>query len=570
MRRLLLASLVLALILSGCGVGDPGAPKETTEAERWAEAVLAEMTLQQKVGQVIVSGIVGTEMTPEMCLHLEVYMPGGVVLGQENIQNPGQVRALVQAIQECAGKTQPLPVLMAVAHEGERVNHFAEEVTDIPRAQAVGATGDPQAAYTVAEISGGELAYSGFNMLLGPVADVLTNLDSEIIGGRSYGSDPVRVSQFVAEAVRGYNAAGLIPVLKHYPGHGGVAADSHETLPVDHASLEELETAYLPPFRSGVAAGAPVIMTSHIAFPALGGDESATTLSKKTLDDLRVRLDFDGVIMSDAMRMKAVSGKDVPVAKAALQALQAGVDLLLLNFPGHAGLAHTELVDAILEKRLDEQRLDAAVRRVLTLKAERGLTEYQELDLLEPDWQANQAAVDAIARRTITIVRDPANLVPLSGTGRVLIVSPVQGWAVDQALAEALQAKGAQAEVQHYPAPWGDTPLGEAPPGEVDLAQILAAAQAYDQVVVFTWQAHILKVTSGADWQGKLVSSLQHSGVPLVVVAVRSPTDALEFPAETTVVGILGTLKAQQEALVAVLLGEMQAQGVNPLADLLP
>lgn len=564
MRRFVIGLLVLALILSGCGLG---ATQEKTEAERWAEATLAGMTVQQKVGQVIVSGIVGMEMTPEMCLHLETYMPGGVVLGQENIHDPQQVRALVKAIQECAGKTQPVPVLVAVAHEGERVNHFAEEVSEIPRAQALGATNDPQAAYAVAEIAGGELAYSGFNMVLGPVADVLTNPDSEIIGGRSFGSDPQRVSEMVAATVKGYTAAGLIAVLKHYPGHGGVAEDSHETLPVDRASLEELEATYLPPFHSGVEAGAAVIMTSHIAFPALGGDETATTLSKKTLDDLRRRLDFDGVILSDALRMKAISGKEVPVAKAALQALQAGVDLLLLNWPGHAGLAHDELVDAILEKRLDEQRLDEAVRRVLTLKAEHGLTEYKGLNVPEPDWQANQAAVDAIARRTITVLRDPAGLLPLSGAGRALVLAPAENrWSVDEALAAALQEKGAQAEIRHFPAPWGDAPLGEAPPGEVDLAEMLAAAQSYDQVVVFTWQAHILKVTSGADWQGRLVSALQGSGVPLVVVAVRSPTDALEFPAGTTVVGMLGTMQAQQEALIAVLMGEREAEGVNPLA----
>ena len=558
LRRIWMAGVVLALILSGCR---GGVQPEKTEAERWAEATLAEMTVQQKAGQVIVSGITGTEMTPEMCLHLQTYMPGGVVLGQENIQDPQQARRLVQAIQECAGKTQPLPVFIAAAHEGERVDHFGEPMTDLPRAQAVGAINDPQAAYTVAEIAGGELKYSGFNMALGPVADVLTNPDSEIIGGRSYGSDPGRVSQMVAAAVRGYNAAGVIPVLKHYPGHGGVAADSHETLPVDNASLEELEATYLPPFRSGVEAGAPVIMTSHIAFPALGGDETATTLSKKTLDDLRRRLDFDGVILSDALRMKAVSGKEFPVAKAALQALEAGVDLLLLNFPGHAGLAHAELVDAILEKRLDEKRLDEAVRRVLILKAERGLTEYKDLAATEPDWEANQAAVAAIAGRSITVLGDAGERLPLSGTGRVLVLAPAENnWSADEALARALAEKGAQAEARSYPAPWGDPP-----PGEAELAEILAAAQGYDQVVVFTWQAHILKVTRGSDWQGRLVSALEASGIPLVVVAARSATDVLEFPPQTTVVGMLGTLPAQQEALVEVLMGERQAEGVNPL-----
>ena len=194
------------------------------------------MSLQQKVGQVIISGIVEAEMTPEMCLHMETYMPGGVILQQENIRSPQQVRKFVQDIEDCTAKTQPVPMFITLAHEGENVNRFREGATIFPSALALGATGDPQAAYQIAQITGSELAYSGFNMVLGPDADVLRNPDNTIIAMRTYGSDPAQVSQFVAEAVHGYNEAGLIPVLKHYPGHGGVAEDSHETLPIDNAS----------------------------------------------------------------------------------------------------------------------------------------------------------------------------------------------------------------------------------------------------------------------------------------------------------------------------------------------
>ncbi len=569
LQRILISVIILALGLSGCAGGPLSADAQ------WVEDALNEMTIQQKVGQVIVSGIVGLELTPEMCLHLQTYMPGGVILQQENIHDPQQVRRLVQEIEECAAQTQPVPLLVMLAHEGETVNRFGEGATVFPTALAVGATGDPQNATRIAEITGGELASMGFNMVLGPDADVLRNLDSAIIGERSYGSDPEQVSKFVAAAVNGYNQAGLIPVLKHYPGHGGVAADSHETLPVDPASKADLEKYYLPPFVSGKQAGAEVIMTSHIAFPQIGGDETPTTLSKPLLDDLRQRLDFDGVIMSDAMRMKGVTGQQTNIRKTSLQALKAGVDLLLLNFAGHAGQVHTELVDAIMEERLSTARLDEAVRQVLSLKAAHGLTAPRAdlaypaapdtgNEIQEPDWQANQAAVDEITRRSIAVLRDPGGNLPLGG-GRILVVAPKNETAPqsevgpEKRLAAALQMRGDEVALATYAAPWGGDTATQA-----ELDGILREAAGFERVVVFAWQAHLQKA-AGDDWQSRLVAGLQASGKPLVVVAMRSPADGLDFPPETTVVGMMGTLPAQQAAVVEVLVGEMEAEGRNPL-----
>lgn len=565
MQRIIVGLVIVGLILSGCG----GAPLSADE--QWVEDTLSGMTVQQKVGQVIVSGIVGLELTPEMCLHLQTYMPGGVILQQENIQDPQQVRRLIQEIEACAAQTQPVPLLVMLAHEGETVNRFGEEATLFPTALAVGATGDPHNAFRIAEITGGELAYMGFNMVLGPDADVLRNYDSAIIAERSYGSDPDQVSKFVEAAVKGYSQAGLIPVLKHYPGHGGVAADSHETLPVDPASKADLEADYLPPFVGGRQAGAHVIMTSHIAFPQLSGDETPATLSKPLLDDLRQRLDFDWVIMSDAMRMKGVTGEQTNIRKTSLQALKAGVDLLLLNFAGHAGQVHSELVDAIMEERLSTARLDEAVRRVLDLKVEHNLKVYPaaaenaaapdpDHALQEPDWKKNQAEVDEITRRSVTVLRDPGGNLPLGG-GPILVVAPKNKARPEAKLAAALQGRGDAVALAYYTAPWdGGTPT------QAELEAILAQAANFERVVVFTWQAHLQKA-AGDDWQERLVAGLQAAGVPLAAVAMRSPADGLDFPPETTVVGMLGTLPAQQAAVVDILLGEMEAAGVNPLED---
>jgi beta-N-acetylhexosaminidase len=536
----------------------------------WVEITLNEMTLRQKVGQLIITGLEGEALTPEMCEHLQRVSPGGVILQVENIQDPQQVRAFVQQIEECVAQAQLVPLLVTVTHEGATVNRFKRGITAFPTALAQGATGDPGVAYRMAEMSGRELAYSGFNMVLGPVADVLRNTDNRVLEVRTFGSDPARVSQFVAEAVNGYNAAGLIPVLKHYPGHGGVAQDSHDAMPIDDASPAELEQIYMPPFASGVAAGAPVIMTSHIAFPQISGDDLPATLSPGMLYDLRMRLGFEGVILSDAMAMKAITGKAYNIERASRAAVIAGVDLLLLNRPGHAARVFDFLVDAVREEKLSTARLDEAVRRVLTLKAQRGLLAYPGEAAPEPNWGVNQAAVDAIMAQTISVLRDTGGNLPLvdsssAGGEHILVLAPENDWSVDQTLVSRLQERGAHAELRIFAAPWAETPAGEA-----ELEQILAAAQGVERAVVFTWQAHLLRVESGDDWQARLVSGLQASGVRVVVVAVRSPTDALDFPESATVVALFGMTTAQHQWLVELLLGNLAAQGVNPLPDLLP
>jgi hypothetical protein len=172
--------------------------------------------------------------------------------------------------------------------------------------------------------------------------------------------------------------------------------------------------------------------------------------------------------------------------------------------------------------------------------------------------------------QTISVLRDTGGNLPLvdsssAGGEQILVLAPENDWSVDQALVSRLQERGAHAELRIFTAPWAETLAGEA-----ELEQILAAAQGVERAVVFTWQAHLLRVESGDDWQARLVSGLQASGVRVVVVAVRSPTDALDFPESATVVALFGMTTAQHQWLVELLLGNLAAQGVNPLPDLLP
>ncbi len=211
------------------------------------------------------------------------------------------------------------------------------------------------------------------NLILGPVADVLTNFDNEVVSQRTYGGSTDQVSQFVTRAVEGYRQAGLIPVLKHFPGHGGVAGDSHREMPIDYTSLDAIRQVYLPPFQAGMQAGAPVVMLSHVSYPGIDdGAEIPATVSNNVVRLLREEMGFTGVILSDAMRMRAVT-QVMTSAEAALQGIQAGIDLLLVTRPQDATETLNWLLDGFEQGRLTEERIDEAVRRVLTLKANRNL-----------------------------------------------------------------------------------------------------------------------------------------------------------------------------------------------------
>jgi beta-N-acetylhexosaminidase len=204
-------------------------PRYNVEISDWASEQIAGMSLAQKIGQVLVVAVDGHDITEDNCQYIQKLAPGGIFLRPDNVFEPGQLRRFSAGLQDCIQSVHAIPLLISIDHEGQYANRFHEGTTTFPNAIAQGATGDPNVAYQVALAAGQELAYSGVNMVFGPVADVQLNFDNKVIAKRTFGGDPAQVSQFVAQAVQGYQQAGLIPVLKHFPGHGWVADDSYKT-----------------------------------------------------------------------------------------------------------------------------------------------------------------------------------------------------------------------------------------------------------------------------------------------------------------------------------------------------
>lgn len=401
--RLRLSALVLACgVLAGCAPAASGtAPvtQPTASAGEQSTAspsaipaeLLAEMTLREKVGQLFlvrpdaldpalsqqtiddadVSGV--TEVSETMAAFLEEYPVGGVVLFGKNITDEVQLRGLIAGLQQ----SSPVPLLIGIDEEGGVVARLANSPGfDLPQyesAAAVGAQGTDAVRAMSAKI-GTYLAGYGINLDFAPVADVNTNPDNPVIGTRAFSSDPQEAADCVNAAVEGFSRAGVLCCLKHFPGHGDTAGDSHDGTVYTEKTMEELRACEFLPFEAGIRAGAPLVMVGHIAAPnAVEGEESdlPATFSRVLITDvLRDELGFAGVVLTDSLAMGAITETYTP-GEAAVLALQAGADLLLM--PAGLAQAYDGVLAAVEDGRLTEECIDESVARILALKQQAGL-----------------------------------------------------------------------------------------------------------------------------------------------------------------------------------------------------
>ncbi len=345
---------------------------------------------------------------------VEKYRLGGLILVRRasgdatagtnptsNIDSPPQVRKLTAGLQS-ASATLPAaaPLLIGTDQEHGTVTRIRDGVTLLPSAMAFGAATDPRVTEAASRVSGAELAALGINVDFAPVADVTGGPGNAVIGSRSFGADPALVGQRVAAAVRGYESAGVGTALKHFPGHGHTSADSHEELPVLKQDRSTLLAGDVAPFRSGIAAGASLVMTGHLDVRALDPGTPATFSRKVLVDLLRGQLGFKGVVISDALNMGAVT-KRYPAGEAAVRAMLAGNDVLLM--PPDLRAAQRGLLDAVSSGRVPRAQLVASVTRILTLKKRLAIARQPAIETLATP--TNQNAVAAAAAAAVTQFR---------------------------------------------------------------------------------------------------------------------------------------------------------------------
>ena len=425
-KRNLLAGLLLVVFVltAGCAAR-PAQPTDTPAAETTpaaapsptptpeptptpdpiAEAVAA-MSTEQKVSQLLVAGIEGTQLGQDAVQAVQDYQVGGVILFGRNVESAWQLAELTNGLKDLNGDYTPL--FLCVDQEGGRVDRMPPEVERTPSAWSVGQTLDTEgvgAAYGA--LLAEECAAFGFNMDFAPSLDIWSNPDNTVIGDRAFGNDWEWTAFFGMSAVESMEEqGGVIPVVKHFPGHGDTSVDSHVALPVVDKSLEELWQSELVPFNMvlnqedyfGAQAGpsAPAVMVAHILLSQVDPDYPASLSHRVVTGLLREEMGFDGVVCTDDLTMGAVSNT-YGMGEAAVLAVEAGCDLLLVcHGADNLTAARDALLEAVDSGRLSPERLDESVKRILSLKAEYGLTN-DPVDT--PDVDALNARIGALTEQ---------------------------------------------------------------------------------------------------------------------------------------------------------------------------
>jgi beta-N-acetylhexosaminidase len=358
--------------------------------------------------------------------------PTGATNPTTNVENPKQVRELTDGLQAAARQTPGgAPLMIGIDQEYGVVTRITNGVTMLPSAMAAGAAAQPQLTENAWHAAGEELAAMGVTVDFAPVADTLGPPDNTVIGSRSFGADPRANATQVAASVRGLTRAGVVAGLKHFPGHGHTSGDSHDTLPVVTQTRAAWQTQDLPPFRDGIAAGAGVVMSGHLDVQALDKGVPATFSHKVMTDELRTRLKFTGVAVTDAMNMPPAM--KWPPGEAAVRALNAGNDMLLM--PPNITAARDGIVAALKDGTLKRERLREAVSRILTLKFRTAAATRPDLGVLGSP--AHAKAAGALAAASVTVLKGscsgPLITVPVTvsadavrETARVTLVKELQ------------------------------------------------------------------------------------------------------------------------------------------------
>lgn len=327
-------------------------------------SLLSQMSVRDMVGQMFVISVGGTQpdyYIEKMVLERNI---GGVILFSYNMKSEEQVKSLTGSLQKLSMQTDPaVPLFVAVDQEGGDVAS-APWVAPQPAAAEVGTRGNPEEARAVATEIGGQLLRAGVNTNFAPVVD--TGFGAAI-GSRSYGEDPELVARMGAAAVDGFQEAGVVSAAKHFPNHGPATSDSHVSLPVVKHDQKTIESYDLPPFRAAIEAGVPMVMVGHLVYPAIDPQRPAS-LSKDAINVLREDLGFHGVVVTDDLAMAGATGGEPP-ARAAVEAVGAGVDLLIVSSPPQEQAdAYDAVVAAVRSGELSRKQIRESVGRILEVK----------------------------------------------------------------------------------------------------------------------------------------------------------------------------------------------------------
>jgi beta-N-acetylhexosaminidase len=390
---------VCSILLSGCNYGlssnqqpTPAIPKPAVPAPAQStdtapipvdpiQSKLQLMTIDEKIGQMIFAGIDGYDLNPHSVELLEAYHVGGLILYKPNIESTTQLIKLVNSLKQ-TNSGNKLPLWLGVDEEGGKVTRLPDEIVKMPPGNKVGKTNSKEFAYGVGNLLGIELNAYGLNVDFGPVLDINSNPNNPVIGDRSFGSNASIVSSMGIQTMQGLQAQHVLPVVKHFPGHGDTSVDSHIGLPVVQHDLARLHKLELVPFAEAFSQQADAVMVAHILLPKLDGQYPASMSEKIMTDLLRREMGFDGLIITDDMTMGAIS-KSYDLGEATVQSVIAGSNVVMV---GHdydkVVTVIAALRKAVKENRISMEKIDQSITRIIKLKLK---YQVQDSALATPD-----------------------------------------------------------------------------------------------------------------------------------------------------------------------------------------
>lgn len=385
-KRFLL--LFLVFLLTGCGYKKDneinnsitndekeninGTDEIMREEKEPIDDKINSMTLDEKIGQMIITGFNGSEYNDDMDRLINEYKVGGVILFARNIEDSNQMIDLTRALQE---NNNNLPLFISIDEEGGRVSRLPDDVEKFPSAFTIGLINNQQTAYENGKEIGYTLKRLGINLDYAPVLDIYSNENNTVIGDRAFSKEESIVSTMGIATMEGIEDADIIPVVKHFPGHGDTEVDSHYGLPIVYKTLEELRNFEFIPFVKAIESGCDVIMVSHIILNEVDSSNPAS-LSKIVISDLlRKDLEFDKVVITDDMSMGAITSI-MSIEEACIKSIEAGCDILLL---GNAYEEIEQVINSIKLKlyngEISEEQINKSVKRILELKKKYNMME---------------------------------------------------------------------------------------------------------------------------------------------------------------------------------------------------
>ena len=511
------------------------------------DIMIAEMTIEEKVGQLIMVGFEGTQANEAIETHIRERFVGGVVLFSRNIQSPQQTAELTNELQRLAEATSASNSVAHWDRSGGRLGHSLEGRCD-SAAPAIWRWARPirpnwQSAQEKSPPV--ELAAVGVNLNFAPVMDVNNNPDNPVIGRRSFGESPELVSRLGIPYIRGLQRNGVLATVKHFPGHGDTTVDSHFDLPTVNHDLERIHALELQPFRAAIDADVAAIMTAHIIYLAFDANRPATLSPTILTDLLRKELGFDGLLITDDMEMKAIDDR-YRSGEAAVMAVEAGADIVMVLWtPAKQIEVFDALLSAVKSGRISQARLDQSIERVLKSKGAAFERRFVDLDAVGTTVgaEAHKQLAQTIASRAITVVRNRNNLLPLTlePETSVLILSE------SPRLFNSFKA--------HHPNTV-EARIPEKPEVESILPQLILQAGEADVVI-----AGIMK-----NEQAALVQQISlRTTTPVIVIALGSPYTLRSCPAVSASLAAYDIHDASVSAAVEVIVGVRKAQGKLPI-----